>query len=93
MNQTVRETICDMGYDDAIVFDNPDYDKAIVGITDEGRVIYDFDLMVRCLVDQGMSELEAIDFIEYNTIRALPYAGDNPPIIMNRIPTIDIVKQ
>lgn len=93
MNPNVREILCDMGYDDSIVFDGPDYDEAIVGVTDEGQVVYDFELMVKCLVDQGMTELEAIDFIEYNTIRALPYAGENPPIIMNRLPTIDIVKQ
>lgn len=86
-----RDILCDMGYEDAVVFDKPDYDDAIVGVTDEGRVIYDFDLMVQCLVDQGMTEMEAVEWIEYNTIRALPYAGENPPIIMNRLPTIDIV--
>lgn len=86
MNKCIRETLCDMGHDDSVLFDNPDYDDAIVGVTDEGRVIYDFDAMVKCLVDSdGMSELEAIEFIEYNTIRALPYAGEKAPIIMNRI--------
>lgn len=93
MNPSVRDILCDMGYEDAIVFDGPDYDDAIVGVTDDGQVVYDFDLMVKCLVDQGMTEIEAVDFIGYNTIRALPYAGENPPIIMNRLPTIDIVKQ
>ena len=89
MNPNVREILCDMGYDDSIVFDGPDYDEAIIGVTYEGRVVYDFDLMVKCLVDHGMTELEAIDFIKYNTIRALPYAGENPPIIINRPPTIE----
>ena len=28
------------------------------------------------------SEYEAIEFIEYNTLRALPYFGDMAPIIM-----------
>ena len=89
MKEGIRDLLCDMGYDDSIVFDNPDYDDAIIGVSEEGRVIYDFDLMVQCLVDQGMTELEAIEWIEYNTIRALPYAGENPPIIMNRLPTIE----
>ena len=93
MKEEIRDILCDMGYEDAILFDNPDYDDAIVGITYEGRVIYDFDLMVQCLVDQGMTELEAIEWIEYNTIRAIPYAGDNPPIIMNRPPGIDITRE
>lgn len=85
MNQKIRDALCDMGYEDAILFDGPDYDDAIVGVTDEGQVVYDFDAMVKCLMDaDGISELEAIEFIEYNTVRALPYI-ENPPIIMNRL--------
>ena len=80
---TIRETIIDMGYDNAVVFDSPDYDDAIVGITDEGRVIYDYEKMVDSLVERdGITELEAIEFIDYNTIRALAYAGEYAPIIM-----------
>lgn len=90
MNNEIREILCDMGYDDAIVFDGPDYDDAIVGVTDEGQVIYDYELMVECLKKDGMSAEEAIDFIDYNTIRAIPYAGDNPPIIMNRLLGLEI---
>lgn len=86
MNQAIRDALCDMDHANAIVFDNPDYDDAIVGVTDEGNVIYDFDLMVECLVkSDGITELEAIEFIEYNTIRAIPYAGEPAPIIMHRI--------
>lgn len=86
MNQEIRQALCDMGHEEAIVFDNPDYDEAIIGVTDEGQVIYDFDLMVKCLMEQdGIDELEAIEFIEYNTIRALPYAGEHAPIIMHKI--------
>lgn len=86
MNEAIRQALRDMDHDEAILFDKPDYDDAIVGVTDEGRVIYDFDAMVKCLVDRdNMSEMEAIEFIEYNSIRALPYAGELAPIIMNRI--------
>ena len=86
MRQDPREALCDMGYDEAVVFDNPDYDDAIIGVTDEGRVVYDFDAMVKILVERdGMDATEAIEFIEYNTIRAIPYAGENPPIIMTQL--------
>lgn len=78
-----REKLCDAGYDEAIVFENPDYDSAIVGVDDEGRVVYDFYKMVDHIMEtDGMSREEAIEFIEYNTIGALPYAGDGAPIIM-----------
>lgn len=87
MNKKVREALCDMGFDDSIVFDGPDYDDAIVGVTDEGQVVYDYHKMVECLMQQdGITEDEAIDFIEYNTIRAIQYmVGENLPIIMHRL--------
>ena len=57
----------------------------VFGVTDEGLVVYDFDKMVEILVDRdGMEEMEAIEWIEYNTIRALPYV-QNAPIVMNRL--------
>ena len=85
MNQKIREALCDMGHEEAVVFDGPDYDEAIVGVTDEGQVVYDFDRMVQILVERdGMEPLAAIDFIDYNTIRALPYV-ENAPIIMRKL--------
>ena len=85
MNQEIRDALCDMGYEEAVIFDGPDYDEAIVGVTDEGQVVYDYDEMVRILVDRdGMKEIEAIDFIEYNSIRALPYV-ENAPIVMHML--------
>lgn len=32
--------------------------------------------------DENISEQEAIDWIEYNTIRAIPYAGEMRPVVM-----------
>ena len=64
-------------------FTNPDYVEAIEGITDDGRLIYDYEKMVHCLVeDDGMEYWEAADFIDYNTIRTIPYMGDSSPIIL-----------
>lgn len=54
-----------------------------MGVTDDGRAVYDFEKMVAWLVEtEDMDEIEAMEWIEYNTIRALPYAGDHAPIIM-----------
>lgn len=77
-----REILCDMGYENAVVFENPDYDSAIIGVSTDDRVVYRYSLMVEYLVDkEGMTEEEAIDFIDYNTIRSLPYV-DGSPIVM-----------
>ena len=53
----------------------------------EGRVVYSFEKMVKYLIDnEKMTEEEAIEWIEYNTIRALPYMGDKAPIIVKELP-------
>lgn len=81
-----REILCDMGYEDSVVFENPDYNDAIIGVTEEGSVIYDYDLMVEWLVkEDDMTYEEAIEFIDYNTIRSLPYANEPRPIIMYKL--------
>lgn len=52
MKQKIRDALCDMGYEEAVIFDSPDYDEAIVGVTEEGLVVYDFDKMVEILVNR-----------------------------------------
>lgn len=85
-NEAVREALQDQGYEDTLLFDNPAFDDAIVGVTEDGRAVYDFDLMVESMArHDGISPDEAVEFIEYNTIRALPYAGEEAPIIMYRL--------
>jgi hypothetical protein len=80
---TAAERLLDAGYEDVVILENYSYDDALVGVTEDGRAVYDFERMVRWLVEtEGMDELEAVEWIEYNTIRALPYAGDCAPIIM-----------
>ncbi len=66
-----------------VLFDGHYYDGSIVGITEDGRVVYDYDKMIlEYMQDEGCDEIDAIEWIEYNTIRALPYGGDNRPIIL-----------
>lgn len=69
--------------EDAIIFDNMSYDGSIIGVTTDGRVVYNYDMMVEELMqDEEWSYDDAVEWIDYNTIRALPYAGENGPIIM-----------
>ncbi len=79
INEDVRLELSE----DAIVFDNPSFDNSIIGVTTDGQAVYDYDKMVGELMkDDGVSEQEAVDWIEYNTIRSIPYAGEMAPIIM-----------
>ena len=80
---TAAEKIECSGYDDVVLLDNYSYDDALVGVTEDGRAVYDFDKMVIWLVDkEGFTEEEAIEWIEYNTIRSLPYGGPDAPVVM-----------
>lgn len=82
---TVAERLTEAGYEDVIIFDNPSYDCALIGVSEDNRAIYDYDKMVIWLaVTWAISREEAIEFIEYNTIRALPYY-ENAPIVMYRL--------
>lgn len=68
----------------ALVFDNPAYDGAIIGETFDGRAIYDIEKMADELAaDDDISIEEAMDFIDYNAIRSLPYAGNKAPVVVH----------
>ena len=84
INQKIREELPE----DAVIFDNKAYDNSIIGVTSDGRVVYDFDLMVAELMkDENWTEDEAVEWIEYNTIWALSDVGEGEPIVMYRIET------
>ena len=80
---TAKDRVRDAGYEDIMLLENYSYDDALIGVTEDGRAVYDFDKMVAWLVEtQGFEQMEAIEWIEYNTIRALPYFGPDAPVIM-----------
>ncbi|WP_033164719.1 hypothetical protein [Clostridium sp. KNHs205] len=62
------------------------YDDALVGIKEDKRAIYDYDKMVRWLVEEeGFEETDSEEWINYNTLRALDYLGSDSPIIMHAL--------
>lgn len=69
--------------EEVLILDDHAYDKSVVGITEDGRLIYDFNKMVEeFMEDEQCDEIEAIEWLEYNTLRALPYMGERAPIII-----------
>lgn len=80
---TAEERILYAGYEDVIVFKNYSYDDALIGVSEDNRAVYDFEKMVEWLMkEEGFTSEEAVDYICYNTIRALPYIGEQAPIVM-----------
>ena len=83
---TNRQILIDAGYEDSIVFESPDYDGAIIGVSEDGAVVYDFNRMAVWLSEkENISIEEAIDFICFNTIGALPHIGEGAPVIITML--------
>ena len=72
----LKDFLNELEYTDSVVLENPSYLNAIIGITDEGALCYSYEKMIKCLMEEDKIEQEdAMEFIDYNTIRALPYAS------------------
>lgn len=77
--------LTDAGYADVVVFSEPSFDDALIGVSDDNRAVYDYWAMVEWLMrTDGMSEEEAMEFIDYNTLRSIPYF-EGAPIVMYSI--------
>ena len=83
----LKDLLNELEYKDTVVLENPSYLNAIIGITDEGALCYSYEKMIECLMEEDKMEQEdAMEFINYNKIRALPYAssmGVRPIVVYN----------
>jgi hypothetical protein len=78
-----KKILIDNGYEDIIYLTNFSYDTALIGVSHDNRAIYDFNKMVDWLIEtQNFTQEESVEWIEYNTIRALSYVNGDTPIIM-----------
>ena len=77
------QDLIDNGYEDLSVFENPSYDGCIVGISTDNQVIYSLSQMVEWFCkENNCSFNESLEYIDYNTIRSIPYM-ENPLVIIN----------
>lgn len=80
------EELCEyleaQGHEETVFFEHPSMVKAITGITSSGQLIYDYNLMIEAAMEEeGWTCEDAIDWIEYNTLRSIPYMGNYHPIV------------
>jgi hypothetical protein len=60
------------------------FDDAVIGIEPlSGKVIYDIDKMITVLISEGLSNEEAIEYLDYNVLNA--YVGEQTPIYIQTI--------
>lgn len=80
--EELREYLEAQGHEETLFFENPSFVKAITGITDSGQLIYDYELMIYAgMEEEGWTDEESIEWIEYNTLRTIPYMGSSHPIV------------
>lgn len=94
VNQVTRNYIEETA-PNAVIFTNPSFDCSIIGLTENGSVVYSYDEMVKELMfDDGLTMEEAAEFIDYNTLRTLPYIEEQvrPVIIFNTFDIKEISK-
>ncbi len=72
----LKDLLNELEYTNTVVLENPSYLNAIIGITDEGALCYSYEKMIECLMEEDKMEYEdAMEFVDYNTIQALPYVS------------------
>ncbi len=80
--EKLKQYLLERGCEDTVFFEQPDYITAIIGISEDDRLVYSYTEMTEYLITtEGMSYEDACDWIDFNTIRALPYMGEYAPII------------
>lgn len=73
------------GFENTIEFD--EYRDALIGFTDDYRLVYDYDAIVKILMNRdNMTSDEAAEFIDHN-VAGFRISGVNAPIIIYRIYT------
>ena len=61
-----------------------DFNDAIIGVSENDKLVYSYELMVEVLAkNDHMTEEDSMDYIDYNVIRSLPYLGDRAPIVVH----------
>lgn len=103
VRQEIRDDLAERGYPLSIVYDEPSFDESILGVDHSGRTVYSFELMVEEYVRDEVGDVstlsedeyyekrdEAIEFIEYNTLRATPYMGTGAPVVIDYNPEDEV---
>lgn len=89
-NNELKNMIADLIFDDEelnqiIVLEGDEFADGAVGLTDDNRLVYSYERLVESLAKAYGSEEDAVEWLEYNTIRSLPYMSSygNTPLIIH----------
>lgn len=75
-------------YPDLELLQADGFDNAIIGVEPlSGKIIYDIDKMITALIGEGLSDEEAIEYLDYNVLNT--YVGEQTPIYIQTIDGYD----
>ena len=81
-----EEKLLENGYEGIKYPVGDSYDDALIGVIEDSNwqhAVYDYNLKIKWLMDNdNMSSEDAAEWIDYNTVRAIPYMGQDAPMIM-----------
>lgn len=89
-NISIEEYIKSLGIeleDGVAYFTGNDFRTAIMGtVAHGGNLVYSYQRMVEHYMNENECDEEsAREWIEYNTLRSIPYMGDYPPIVVYEV--------
>ena len=81
--EDVIQDLLDLGVIDEQAATIDGYDAAVIGATTDGRLVYDYYKIVEIMIDNDKVDATgAIEYIDYNIVRALDYYGQHAPVII-----------
>ena len=91
-NDELKRKIADVVLDEdeldhIIVLEGDEFADGAIGLTIDNNLVYSYEKLIDSLTEVYGSETDAIDWLEYNTIRSLSYMGSygNEPIIIHEL--------
>ena len=77
--ELIEEFVTETGHEDVLLADG--LDAAFIGLTPDGIAVYSRQLCVECMMEEGMDDEEAIEYLEFNTFNA--YVGEKTPLFID----------
>lgn len=93
-NKELKDIISDMvggdedTLDQIVVLEGDEFADGFIGLSTDNAAVYSYEKLVTSLSTQNddWEETDAIEWLEYNTLRAIPYIKEGiAPIIIHEI--------
>lgn len=77
-NKKLKERIEDYGVDEEIlnrivILEGDEFAAGVIGITEDYRIVYSYTKLIDSLAKVYGTEEDAIEWLQFNTLRSIPY--------------------